>query len=85
MCKNLKTPSPYSPCKGTGYLSFMPKQGIDDQARANSLREELGFFVCFACLKSGDLKVSPSPERSVSTKNSQCVNCSGTGRGLAES
>ena len=46
---------------------------------ATRLNKELGCRVCYLCVEKGDLHCSPAPERAISTDNSECFLCNGTG------
>lgn len=53
------------------------KKDIDDMA--SKLHQELGKIVCKPCLTNGNLRCTPAPERKITTQDSKCLYCGGTG------
>lgn len=51
----------------------------DLEEMAQRLDEETGSRVCRVCIGSNNLRVSPFPERVVSSEDKSCVLCKGSG------
>lgn len=60
-------------------LKIEEKAQNDVEDLASKLSQEIGKPVCTPCLKNGNLRCTPAPERKVSTQDSKCMYCGGTG------